>query len=149
MTGALTITNSTGAGSTPSGALIVTGGIYTGSNIVTQSALYIAHGTPANAKIFLNAKEAINGVDGWLRINDGKAFASGVYFGNGITRTDGNFQVGNNGQSLNVTSDGVVTSAKSITAGTDLKTKSGIVNYNDKAQVKYNATNECIEFIFN
>lgn len=148
MTGVLKITNNTAAGSSATGALVVTGGIYTSSNIVTQNALYIAHGTPANAKIFLNAKEAINGVDGWLRINDGKAFASGVYFGNGIIRTDGNFQVGNNGQSLNVTSDGVVTSAKSITAGTDLKTKSGIVNYNDKAQVKYNATNECIEFIF-
>ena len=149
MTGVLKITNNTAAGSTATGALVVTGGIYTASNIVTQNALYIAHGTPANAKIFLNAKEAINGVDGWLRINEGRAFTSGVYFGNGITRTDGNFQVGNNGQSLNVTPDGVVTSAKSITAGTDLKTKSGIVNYNDKAQVKYNATDECIEFIFN
>ena len=149
MTGVLKITNNTAAGSSATGALVVTGGIYTASNIVTQNALYIAHGTPANAKIFLNAKEAIEGTDGWLRINDNKDFASGVYFGNGITRTDGNFQVGNNGQSLNVTPDGVVTSAKSITAGTDLKTKSGIVNYNDKAQVKYNATDECIEFIFN
>lgn len=149
MTGILKITNNTAAGSSATGALVVTGGIYTASNIVTQNALYIAHGTPANAKIFLNAKEAIRGVDDWLRINEAKAFTSGVYFGNGITRTDGNFQVGNNGQSLNVTSDGAVTSAKSITSGTDLKTKSGIVNYNDKAQVKYNATDECIEFIFN
>lgn len=148
MTGVLKITNNTAAGSTATGALVVTGGIYTASNIVTQNALYIAHGTPANAKIFLNAKEAIKGVDGWLRINEAKAFTSGVYFGNGLTRTDGNFQVGNNGESLNVTPDGIVTSAKSITAGTDLKTKSGIVNYNDKAQVKYNATDECIEFIF-
>lgn len=149
MTGVLKITDNTAAGSTASGALVVTGGIYTASNLVTQNALYIAHGTPANAKIYLNAKEAIKGVDGWLRINEAKAFTSGTYFGNGIVRTDGNFQVGDNGQSLNVTSAGVVTSAQSITAGTDLKTKSGIVNYNDKAQVKYNATDECIEFIFN
>lgn len=41
-----------------------------------------------------------------------------------------------------------INSGTTITAGTDLKTKSGIVNYNDKAQVKYNATDECIEFIF-
>ena len=41
-----------------------------------------------------------------------------------------------------------ITSGTTITAGTDLKTKSGIVNYNDKAQMKYNATDECIEFIF-
>lgn len=43
---------------------------------------------------------------------------------------------------------GAALAAGSITAGTDLKTGSGIVNYNDKAQVKYNATDECIEFIF-
>lgn len=35
-----------------------------------------------------------------------------------------------------------------VTSEANLKTKSGIVNYNDKAQVKYNATDECIEFIF-
>lgn len=148
MTGVLKITNNTAAGSSATGALVVTGGIYTSSNIVTQNALYIAHGTPANAKIFLNAKEAINGVDGWLRINDGKAFASGVYFGNGIIRTDGNFQVGNNGQFFNISTTGATTSAQNINAGTYLKTGSGVVNFKDKVNVQYNSTDECIEFIF-
>lgn len=149
MTGVLKITNNTAAGSSATGALVVTGGIYTSSNIVTQNALYIAHGTPANAKIFLNAKEAINGVDGWLRINNGKAFASGVYFGNGIIRTDGNFQVGNNGQFFNISTTGATTSAQNINAGTYLKTGSGVVNFKDKVNVQYNLTDECIEFIFN
>ena len=148
MTGALTITNSTAAGSSPSGALIVTGGIYTGSNIVTQNALYIAHSSAANALIYLNAKKAIKGTDSWLRINEDKAFTSGTYFGNGILRTDGNFQVGNNGQSFNISTTGATTSAQNINAGTYLKTGSGVVNFKDKVNVQYNSTDECIEFIF-
>lgn len=148
MTGALTITNSTGAGSSPSGALIVTGGIYTGSNIVTQNALYIAHSSAANALIYLNAKKAIKGTDNWLRINEDKAFTSGTYFGNGILRTDGNFQVGNNGQFFNISTTGATTSAQNINAGTYLKTGSGVVNFKDKVNIQYNSTDECIEFIF-
>lgn len=41
-----------------------------------------------------------------------------------------------------------INSGTTITAGTDLKTKSGVVNYNDKAKVQYNSTDECIEFVF-
>ena len=41
-----------------------------------------------------------------------------------------------------------INSGTTITAGTDLETKSGVVNYNDKAKVQYNSTNECIEFVF-
>lgn len=131
------------AGDTMTGALTV-------NSTITTSGLINIGTTQANAILQLNGKQAIRGTDGWLRINnDANSFSQGTYFGTNLVRTDGNFQVGNNGQSLNVTPDGVVTSAKSITSGTDLKTKSGIVNYNDKAQVKYNATDECIEFIFN
>lgn len=36
-----------------------------------------------------------------------------------------------------------------ITSGTYLKTKSGVVNFNDKSNVQYNSVEECIEFIFN
>lgn len=41
-----------------------------------------------------------------------------------------------------------INSGTTITAGTDLETKSGVVNYNDKAKIQYNSTNECIEFVF-
>ena len=41
-----------------------------------------------------------------------------------------------------------ICSDTTIVAGTSLKTKSGIVNFNDKVNVKYNATEECIEYIF-
>ena len=81
-------------------------------------------------------------------------------------RTDLSFHVGNTGDSTASTNGGAIfdggigvakainagttiTAATIVTAGTDLKTKSGIVNFNDKAQIKYNATDECIEFIFN
>ena len=41
-----------------------------------------------------------------------------------------------------------INSGTTITAGSDLETKSGVVNYNDKAKVQYNSTDECIEFVF-
>jgi hypothetical protein len=41
--------------------------------------------------------------DTWLRINEDNDFTSGIYAGTGLLRTDGNFQVGNNGGTLNVT----------------------------------------------
>ena len=148
MTGALKITNNTAAGDSPSGALIVTGGIYTGSNIVTQNALYIAHNNADNALIYLNAKKAIKGTDSWLRINEDEAFTSGTYFGNGILRTDGDFQVGLYGSKFHILSTGAAMSAQNINAGTYLKTGSGVVNFNDKANIQYNSTDECIEFIF-
>lgn len=51
-------------------------------------------------------------------------------------------------QSLTTNGSGVMTATGSFKAEADIITGSGIVNYNDKAQVKYNATDECIEFIF-
>lgn len=129
------------SGDTMTGALVVN------STITTSNFINIGT-TQADAIIKLNGKNALMGVDGWLRINEGKAFGSGIYCGTGIFRTDGNFQVGTNGEKFLVTSAGKVTSALDITAGTDLKTGSGIVNFNDKSNIKYNATNECLEFIF-
>ena len=41
-----------------------------------------------------------------------------------------------------------INSGTTITAGTDLETKSGVVNYKDKAKIQYNSTDECIEFVF-
>lgn len=42
--------------------------------------------------------------DSWLRINEDNDFSSGIYTGTGILRTDGNFQVGASGSTLNVSS---------------------------------------------
>lgn len=49
----------------------------------------------------------------------------------------------------NLIVNGTIEGKTTITADTDLITKSGIVNLNDNALIQYNETNECIEFIFN
>lgn len=43
------------------------------------------------AYIYMNSKKAFTVSDGWLRINDGGGFSSGVYFGSSTVRTDGEF----------------------------------------------------------
>lgn len=129
----------------------MTGALTVNSTITTSNFVNIGT-TAANAKLKLNGREAMRGVDGWLRINNGTdsgEFASGIYCGSGILRTDGTFQVGSGGSKFSVNNNGAVLSALAITAGTDLKTKSGVVNFNDKLNVQYNSIEECIEFIFN
>lgn len=72
-------------------------------SFVTEGTIDIGHSTAVNAVIYLNNKRAIKGTDSWLRINEDKAFSSGIYFGSGIVRTDGTLQVGDSGAALNVT----------------------------------------------
>lgn len=50
----------------------------------------------------LNRKRALEVYDNWLNINESGDFASGIYCGNGILRTDGEFQVGTNGNRFKV-----------------------------------------------
>jgi len=79
---------------------------------------------------------------------------------NGYTKINGQLVAGNTQDSTDTTTgaaviDGGMGVSKSINAGTviaagtDLKTGSGKINCNDKAYIQYNATDECIEFIFN
>jgi hypothetical protein len=55
-----------------------------------------------------DGKEIIRYSDTWLRINEDKDFTNGIYCGNGILRTDGNFQVGPSGTKFTVTTGGSV-----------------------------------------
>lgn len=48
----------------------------------------------------------------------------------------------------NLIVNGTIEGKTTITADTDLVTKSGIVNLNDNALIQYNETDECIEFVF-
>lgn len=48
----------------------------------------------------------------------------------------------------NLIVNGTIEGKTTITADTDLITKSGIVNLNDNALIQYNETDECIEFVF-
>ena len=54
----------------------------------------------------INGKIAIDANDGWLRINEGKAFSSGIYFGSNVVRTDGQLQVGDSGNKFYANSSG-------------------------------------------
>ena len=64
--------------------------------------------------LYINNKKAFQGTDGWLRINDGSAFSSGIYCGSGILRTDGNLQIGSNGSILNIKSGAATLNGSSI-----------------------------------
>ena len=54
----------------------------------------------------INGKIVIDANDGWLRINEGKAFATGVYFGSNVVRTDDQLQVGSSGSKFYANSSG-------------------------------------------
>lgn len=72
-------------------------------SFTTEGTIDVGHSTPVNALIYLNGKEAFDGHDSWLRINETKAFTSGVYFGSSLIRTDAGIQVLSNGTALNAT----------------------------------------------
>lgn len=54
----------------------------------------------------INGKTAIDANDTWLRINEGRAFSSGIYMGTNIVRTDDQFQVGSGGANFYANSSG-------------------------------------------
>lgn len=73
-----------------------------------------------NGELQIYGKTALMGYDGWLRINEPKHFISGIYCGNGILRTDGEFQVGDGGNCFKANSS-AITCNKSliVNAGVD------------------------------
>lgn len=101
-------------------------------NIVANGTLNIGSSTAANAIIYLNGKRAIAGTDGWLRINDTKAFGSGIYFGQNIIRTDTSIQLGASGASVNMTTSGATFKIPIYMNGTTYKwTTDGKIVVND------------------
>lgn len=77
-----------------------------------------------------DATDSTSSATGALKISGGLGVAKAINSGTSITA----------GSSI--------TAKTTVNAGTDLKTGSGIVNFNNKAKIQYNATDECIEFIF-
>lgn len=61
-----------------------------------------------NGELQLYGRIALEGYDGWLRINEPKQFEAGIYCGNGTLRTDGEFQVGANGWVFKANSSNVI-----------------------------------------
>ena len=95
--------------------------IVTGSSRFLNK-VYFSNGGTFNGNININNGElqiygrtALMGYDSWLRINEPKHFTSGIYCGNGTLRTDGEFQVGNNGNCFKANSS-AITCNKSLIA---------------------------------
>lgn len=91
------------------------GSIFSANSAQTGGTLML----PAIRYLSMNGKTVIDAADSWLRINEGKAFGSGVYFGSNIVRTDGQFQVADSGTKFKADSNGNGYFANNITiAGT-------------------------------
>ena len=72
-----------------------------------------------NGNLQLYGRIALQGFDSWLRINNPKHFTSGIYCGNGTLRTDGEFQVGDNGNCFKA-------NGSNVTCGVGLNANKGL-----------------------
>lgn len=73
-----------------------------------------------NGNLQLYGRIALEGYDSWLRINEPKQFEAGIFCGNGILRTDGEFQVGANGDCFKANSSAITCNRSLIVnAGVD------------------------------
>lgn len=94
------------------------GGTFNGNLNVNNGDINVTNGN-----LQLYGKVALQGFDGWLRINDGgnnNSFTYGIYCGNGTLRTDGEFQVGD-GEHCFIANSSAITCNKSliVNAGAD------------------------------
>ncbi len=99
---------------TATGSLTITGDIYANGNF-----------------IYGDNKAIVQYNDTWLRFNPSNHFTSGTYFGTLIVRTDGEFQVGGNGDKFKVTSAGEVTAAGTMRAKSTTNVVSRVMTYDD------------------
>ncbi|MFR3452840.1 MAG: hypothetical protein ACLTTN_01080 [Coprococcus eutactus] len=80
---------------------ITTSGLTVNGNATTTGTLNVGN-SQANGKISINGKVSIRDYanNGWLGINDTRAWVNGVYFGSSTIRTDGIFQLGDAGNKV-------------------------------------------------
>lgn len=72
-----------------------------------------------NGELQIYGKTALEGYDSWLRINDRKHFELGIFCGDRTLRTDGEFQVGANGNCFKANGGRVI-------CGVNLKANKGL-----------------------
>lgn len=80
---------------------ITTSGLTVNGNATTTGTLNVGN-SQTNGKISINGKVSIRDYanNGWLGINDTRAWVNGVYFGSSTIRTDGIFQLGDAGNKV-------------------------------------------------
>lgn len=105
-----------------------------------------------NGELQIYGKTALMGYDGWLRINEPKHFISGIYCGNGTLRTDGEFQIGDNGWAFKANSSNVIcgvglNASKGLTVSGTSQLNNGLTIKNAAVEL-YGAT-PFIDFHFN
>ena len=127
MTGVLKITNNTASTSAATGALVVTGGVGISNNLYSNGSLA--------ASFNKTNRLVIGGGDTYVWMDNRDA--SGRMMNNIAMYQDGRTVTRN-----------LETNVGYIQAKTYLKTESGVVNFNDKVNIQYNSTDECIEFVF-
>lgn len=127
MTGVLKITNNTASTSATTGALVVTGGVGISNNLYSNGSLA--------ASFNKTNRLVIGGGDTYVWMDNRDA--SGRMMNNITMYQDGRTITKN-----------LETNIGYIQAKTYLKTQSGVVNFNDKVNIQYNSTDECIEFVF-
>lgn len=127
MTGVLKITNNTASTSATTGALIVSGGVGISNNLYSNGSLA--------ASFNKTNRLVIGGGDTYVWMDNRDA--SGRMMNNITMYQDGRTITRN-----------LETNVGYIQAKTYLKTESGVVNFNDKVNIQYNSTDECIEFVF-
>ncbi|WP_299765224.1 tail fiber domain-containing protein [uncultured Dokdonia sp.] len=93
------------------------------NDIATAESVHVAGNVYAGAgsqgsSYFGDGKEIIRFNDGWLRLNPSTTaatrFGTGIYCGASKLRTDGQFEIGSEGNKFKVTSGGTVTAAGNI-----------------------------------
>ncbi len=94
--------------------------IATAESVHVAGNVYAGAGSQGSA-YFGDGKEIIRFNDGWLRLNPSTTsatrFDSGIYCGTSKLRTDGQFEVGSNGDKFKVTTSGAVSTAGMLTVG--------------------------------
>lgn len=96
------------------------GGTFNGSLNVNNGNINVTNGN-----LQLYGKVALQGYDNWLRINNSvngtnSPFTYGIYCGNGVLRTDGEFQVGDGGNCFKANSSAITCNRSLIVnAGVD------------------------------
>lgn len=80
---------------------MTTSALTVNGNATTTGTLNVGN-SQANGKLSINGKVSIRDYanNGWLGINDTLAWTNGVYFGKTTVRTDGVFQLGENGNKI-------------------------------------------------
>lgn len=83
-----------------------------GINVIPQAGVALdVGGTVAH-----NGKRVLTGNDDWLRVNEADDFPNGIFCSNSIVRTDGQFQIGDNGSKFIADANGHVKASGNVTA---------------------------------